>query len=113
MEQQWQWFRDEESFGVRDETGDVIARNLYHDVETEDGKKQRVFPGVHVRPDHRGAGLASELTKHSIDLSLDEGFRIVPVCPYVARWMREYDNGAYLKHRDNPGAEHFDADGLI
>lgn len=110
MTQQRQWFRDDRSFGVHDNAGEVIARNLYHDVTAEDGTQQRVFPGIHVRPDHRGAGLASELTKHSIDISLDEGFRIVPVCPYVARWMREYDNGAYLEHRDDPGAEHLHAD---
>ena len=113
MTQQRQWFRDEKSFGVQDEAGEVIARNLYHDLETEDGTKQRVFPGIHVRPDHRGVGLASELTKHSMDISLDEGFRIVPVCPYIAQWMREYDNGAYLEYRDDPGAERFDANGLV
>ena len=110
MEQQPRWFRDEASFGVHDDAGEVIARKLYHDVEAQDGTKQRVFPGVHVHPDHRGAGLAGQLTKYSIDVSLDEGYRIVPICPYVARWMREYDNGSYLPHRDEPGAEHFHAD---
>lgn len=110
MPQHPRWFRDEKSFGVHDEDGDVTARNLYRDVEASDGTKQRVFPGVFGRPDHGGAGLAGELTKHSIDISLDEGYRIVPICPYVARWVREYDNGSYLRYRDEPGAEHFDVD---
>ena len=104
------WFRDDESFGVLDDTGEVIARNLYHDVETQDGTKQRVFPGIHVHPDYRGAGLAGELTKHSLDVSLKEGYRIVPICPYVARWIREYNDGAYLRYRDEPAPEHFYAD---
>lgn len=100
------WFRDADSFGIYDADGEVIARNLYRDVETSDGKKQRVFPGIFTRPDHRGQGLASKLTKHSLDITIQEGRRIVPVCPYVARWVREYDQGAYLVHRDEPESEH-------
>ncbi|OAV63026.1 GNAT family N-acetyltransferase [Enteractinococcus helveticum] len=104
------WFRDEESFGVYDDDGEVIARNLYRDVQLSDGTKQRVFPGIHVRPDHRHVGLAAQLTKHSMDTTIQEGYRIVPICPYVAQWMREYDDGAYLKYRDEPAGEHFFAD---
>lgn len=110
MTTQSRWFRDEESFSVTNETGDVIGRNLYRDVEAADGTKQRVFPGVFVHPDYRGAGLAGELTKHSIDQSIAEGYRIVPICPYVAKWMREYDNGSYLKYRDEPKSEHFNVE---
>lgn len=104
------WFRDEKSFGVRNDSGEVIASNFYRDVETADGTKQRVFPRIFVEPKHRGAGLAGELTKHSLDTSIAEGFRIVPVCPYIDQWIREYDGGAYLTHRDKPGAQHFYAD---
>lgn len=110
MPTQSRWFRDEESFVVTNETGDVIGRNLYRDVEAADGTKQRVFPGVFVHPDYRGAGLAGELTKHSIDQSIADGYRIVPICPYVAEWMREYDNGSYLKYRDEPESEHFNVE---
>lgn len=110
MDTQPHWFRDTESFGVYNATGDVIARNLYHDVVAQDGTKQRVFPGIFVHPDHRGAGLAGDLTKHSLDITIDEGLRVVPICPYVVRWVREYDNGAYLQYRDEPGPEHFNAD---
>ena len=104
------WFRDEESFGIYNETGDVIARNFYRDVEQVDGSKHRVFPSIHVRPDHRHQGLAGRLTKHSLDITIDEGYRVVPVCPYVARWMSEYDDGAYLKYRAERGTEDFHAD---
>lgn len=110
MQTQPHWFRDDESFGVSNDNGDVIGRNLYRDVETSDGTKQRVFPGVFVHPDYRGAGLAGELTKHSLDESIAEGYRIVPICPYVARWMREYDDGSYLPYRDEPESEHFNVD---
>lgn len=104
------WFRDEKSFGVYDDEGEVIARNLYRDVEHSDRAKQRVFPGIHVRPDHRHVGLAARLTKHSMDVTVDEGYRIVPICPYIAQWMREYDDGAYLKYRDEPAGDHFFAE---
>ena len=105
-----QWFRDDESFGLRNDAGEVIARNLYRDVELADCTKQRVFPNIHVRPDHRHVGLAGRLTKHSLDITIEEGYRIVSVCPYVAQWVREHDSGAYLKYQDEPRVEHFDAD---
>ena len=101
------FLRDADSFAVLDADDEVIGRNLYRDVENSDGTKQRVFPKVVVHPDHRGVGLAAQLVKHSIDISLDEGFRIVPVCPYVAQWMQEHDGGSYLQYRDEPGTEHF------
>lgn len=110
MQQQRRWFRDAKSFGIYSDSGDVIARNLYRDVETADGTKQRVFPGVFVHPEYRGAGLAAELTKHSIDISIREGFRIVPTCSYIASWVREHDGGTYQQYRDEPGTEHFYAD---
>lgn len=110
MQQQPRWFRDEDSFGVYNDAGDVIARNLYRDVEMPDGTKQRAFPGIVVHPDHRNEGLAGKLTKHSVDESIAEGYRIVPICPYVAKWIREYENGAYLPYRDEPGPEHFKDD---
>lgn len=102
------WFRDDESFGIYDDAGDVIARNLYRDVELADGTKKRIFPSINVRPDHRHVGLAGRLTKHSLDITIEEGYRIVPVCPYIAQWMRDYNGGAYLQYRDTPGAEYFD-----
>ena len=105
------WFRDEESFGIYDDDGEVIARNLYRDVEQADGTKQRVFPRIYVRPDHRHVGLAGRLTKHSMDVTIEEGYRIVPICPYIVQWVREHDHGAYLKHRDEPTGEHFRVDG--
>lgn len=110
METAPRWFRDDESFGIYNDQGDVIGRNLYRDVEQADGTKQRVFPGVFVHPDYRGAGLAGELTKYSLDQTIAEGFRIVPICPYVARWIREYDAGSYQQYRDEPGPEHFHGD---
>src|SRR5699024_12797943 len=78
MPTQSRWFRDEESFVVTNETGDVIGRNLYRDVEAADGTKQRVFPGVFVHPDYRGAGLAGGCTNAAIDQSIAEGYPIGP-----------------------------------
>ncbi len=110
MDTESRWFRDDESFGFSNETGDVIGRNLYRGIKTAHGTKQRVFPGIFVHPDYRGAGLAGKLTQHSLDQSIAEGYRIVPVCPYVANWMQEYNNGSYLQYRDEPEAQHFNVD---
>ena len=87
------WFRDEESFGVYDD-GDVIARNLYRDVQGAEGTKQRIFPSIHVRPDHRLWLTTDHLDGYTIkfsdrtDLSTSRAI-VVPA-------------GAYLKYRDEP-----------
>lgn len=104
------YFRDEKSFGIYNDAGEVIARNHYRDVEQANGTKQRVFPSIHVRPDHRHVGLAGRLTKHSLDVTIDEGYCIVPICPYIVQWIRDHDDGTYQQHLEHPVPEHFRVD---
>jgi predicted GNAT family acetyltransferase len=38
----------------------------------------------------RGHGVGSELVRGTLEIARREGFRIVPICPYVAAWLRRH-----------------------
>lgn len=70
-----------------------IGEEAYVDVEA-DGGTQRVLFHTAVSEDYAGQGLASVLVRAAIEDTIARGFRIVPVCPYVAKWFvkhPEYD----------------------
>lgn len=70
-----------------------IGEEAYVDVEAEDGT-QRVLFHTMVSEAYAGQGLASLLVKAVIEDTVARGYRIVPVCPYVAKWLPkhpEYD----------------------
>lgn len=73
--------------------GREIGEEAYVDVEA-DGITQRVLFHTAVSPDYAGQGLASVLVKAVIEDIVARGYRLVPVCPYVAKWLPrhpEYD----------------------
>lgn len=37
-----------------------------------------------------GRGLAGILTRAALRTSVDARYRMVPVCPYMARWLRDH-----------------------
>lgn len=47
---------------------------------------------VHTEVDdaHQGRGIASELVRAALDDARDRGRRVVPSCPYVARWLTRH-----------------------
>jgi predicted GNAT family acetyltransferase len=48
-----------------------------------------------VSPDFRGRGLGNELAQRTLELIRSRGEKIVPVCPFFARYVeehREYDD---------------------
>jgi predicted GNAT family acetyltransferase len=55
-----------------------------------------------VRPDLRGQGLAGELARRSLDDIRASGRRVVPQCPYYARYVDEHPE--YLDIVDTMGA---------
>ena len=40
-----------------------------------------------VPPELRGRGLASELAEHALRYALEQGFTVVPSCPFVAAYI--------------------------
>ncbi|MEV0148533.1 MULTISPECIES: GNAT family N-acetyltransferase [unclassified Nonomuraea] len=49
-----------------------------------------VFTHTEVRPELEGQGLAGRLVGHALDMSRDTGLRVVPLCPYVAKYIERH-----------------------
>jgi hypothetical protein len=43
-----------------------------------------------VPPSARGGGIASQLTAHALEYARGGGYRVVPSCPYVARYIERH-----------------------
>lgn len=54
----------------------------------------RVFYHTEVFPEFGGQGLAGVLVKQALEATRDEGMRIVPVCPYVKKYVTTHDEWA-------------------
>ncbi len=49
-----------------------------------------VIPSVVVPPPVEGRGIAGALVRAALDWSNASGWRVRPVCPYVAAWLRRH-----------------------
>ena len=52
------------------------------------------LPHTEVQPRYRGRGLASALIKFALDAARSRGLTVLPLCPFVSRYIRE--NPVYL-----------------
>ena len=50
-----------------------------------------VFIHTVVLPGHEGEGLGSRLARHVLDDAVSRGERIVPLCPFIAAYLRRHD----------------------
>lgn len=57
----------------------------------DDGDR-RIFHHTEIGDEYGGRGLASTLVRSALTATRDEGKRIVPVCPYVRRWVGSHDD---------------------
>ena len=80
--------------------------SLYTSV-SEDDADQRIFYHTVIDDDFGGRGLAGVLTRSALAATVEQGLRIVPVCPYVARWLRGHDDVEGSVDRVRP--EHLEA----
>lgn len=55
-----------------------------------------VFTHTEVRPEHEGQGLAGRLVEQALRTSRDTGLKVVPSCPYVARYIERHPEFADL-----------------
>ena len=61
-----------------------------------------VVTHVGVHPEHRGQGVAGRLTQVALDYAREKSYRVIPMCPYVATYIRrnpQYE--AITKQRAN------------
>lgn len=51
---------------------------------------QRIFDHTEIDPAFGGRGLAAAVVRTALESTRDQGLRIVPVCPYVVRFVAEH-----------------------
>lgn len=54
-----------------------------------------VITHVGVHPEHRGQGVAGKITEVALEYAKQKSYRVVPMCPYVATYIRR--NRQYLE----------------
>jgi predicted GNAT family acetyltransferase len=47
-----------------------------------------VMTHVGVYPEHRGQGIAGKLTQVALEYAKERAFRVIPMCPYIAAYIR-------------------------
>ncbi|PNL16770.1 GNAT family N-acetyltransferase [Micrococcus sp. FDAARGOS_333] len=77
-----------------DGSGDAAGFTEFVEHTAEDGTRQRIFPHTEVGQEWGGHGLASILVREALTDSVRQGFRIVPVCPYVRKWLASHEDVA-------------------
>ena len=89
---------------------DVPEKNRY---EMRDGETVAGFANYQLTPDqvvfthtvvdeaYEGRGLGSKLAKHVLDEAADAGKRIVPVCSFIAAYVRKHHD--WDEHLDPAG----------
>lgn len=92
---------------IVDDSGTIAAREFHTDHVTADGTRQRAFVSTVVEEEYRGKGLAGKIVKYTLDKALDEGFRIVAICPVVKGWIEKQEDPRYAEARDTARPEHF------
>jgi predicted GNAT family acetyltransferase len=58
------------------------------------GGAQRIFYHTTVDDAYAGQGLASKLAREALDDTIAAGLEVVPVCPYIKKWL-----GKHPEHR--------------
>jgi predicted GNAT family acetyltransferase len=60
--------------------------SMYKDLGAASGR-QRIFYHTVIFDEFEGCGLAGILTRTALTASVQAGYRIVAVCPYVKKWL--------------------------
>ncbi|NNG38296.1 N-acetyltransferase [Flexivirga sp. ID2601S] len=85
---------------------DEIGVEQYVDFDG-DAKPERILYHTAVSEDYAGQGLASVLVQTVVDDVIAGGREIVPVCPYVAKWLPKHPQ--YDEHVVKVKPAHLDA----
>lgn len=78
---------ERERFEVLD-NGKVIGKALYRTYGTD--PSQRIFYHTVVNKEYGGQGLAKKLAVQALDQTVEEGLKIVPVCPYIKKFLTKH-----------------------
>lgn len=65
---------------------------------------RRIFFHTEVDDEYEGQGLGGELVARALDATREAGLRVVPVCPYVRRFVAKHEEYADLVDPVTPAA---------
>jgi len=82
---------------IDDDGGTVAGFAAYRD-----RPGSRAFVHTEVSDAYAGQGIASELARFAVEDVRDAGLRLVPYCPYIARWLKKHPE--YTGFVDWPGS---------
>jgi predicted GNAT family acetyltransferase len=102
---------------------EVVRNDLEHRYEIWHGSRlagfsayrehgtRTVFTHTEIGEEFGGQGLGGVLAKHAVEDVVERGRTIVPICPFIAAWLRKHPG--YEEHVSWPASEqeHEDAAG--
>ena len=65
----------------------AIGRAAYVD---RDAESQRIFYHTVINDEYEGRGLAGRLAAQALDETVAAGLTIVPVCPYIKKYLQKH-----------------------
>lgn len=69
--------------------GEVIGKAAYRNYD-DGGSPQRIFHHTVINQEYGGQGLAGRLAEAALDETVEAGLGIVPVCPYIKKFIRKH-----------------------
>lgn len=69
--------------------GNVIGKAAYKEYDGG-GAPQRIFYHTVINEEYGGQGLAGKLAKVALSETVEAGRAIVPVCPYIKKYLRKH-----------------------
>jgi uncharacterized protein len=73
------------------DAGVVIGQAAYvDDVAADQASGQRIFYHTVISEEYGGRGLAGKLAAHALDETVAAGLAIVPVCPYIKKYLGKH-----------------------
>jgi predicted GNAT family acetyltransferase len=81
---------EKDRFEARDESGAMVGMVTYQLTG-----EIIVYTHTEVFPEYEGQGIASTLAKTVMDDARERGRTVVPLCPYISKWLEkhpEYDD---------------------
>lgn len=95
---------DRERFEVLAD-GRVIGKAAYKAYD-DGGTPQRIFYHTVINEEFGGQGLAGRLAEVALDETVSEGLQIVPVCPFIKKFLTKHPE--YADHATAPTLAHLD-----
>ncbi|WP_426977651.1 GNAT family N-acetyltransferase [Pseudarthrobacter sp. O4] len=86
------------------DAGTVIGRAYYVDRE-DDGL--RIFYHTVIDDEYSGRGLAGRLAAQALNETVAAGLTIVPVCPYIKKYLEKHPGYSANVKRPNPAIREF------